>query len=327
MKLGNLNLSAAFLGNTEIEKILLGADVVYEKVVGPPNWFYVEDLSGVDNTLSIKKCGASGYSGEYAPTLTIEKSSDGQTWETMGTTGTTAITATIPANGKLFLRCITNKWADSYLYWNRISASENHAIGGNIMSLLQGSGFPDGSWNFTSDRVFQNLFNGNIKLINASNLVMPTTTLVRECYYGMFEGCTSLTAAPTLPATTLANQCYQRMFRGCTSLTDVPSELPATYLADECYSNMFYGCTSLTAAPKLPSRGLSYYCYNWMFGGCTNLKYIKAMFITSPSKTYTQNWVNGVAAIGTFVKNTQATWSVTGANGVPSGWTVQTASE
>jgi len=34
--------------------------------------------------------------------------------------------------------------------------------------------------------------------------------------------------------------------------------------------------------------------------------------------------VSGVAATGTFVKNSSATWNVTGVNGVPSGWTIET---
>jgi hypothetical protein len=63
-----------------------------------------------------------------------------------------------------------------------------------------------------------------------------------------------------------------------------------------------------------------------MFNGCSNLNYIKAMFTTEPSTTYTNNWVNGVSASGTFVKNSTAQWNVTGVNGVPSGWTVETAS-
>ena len=62
-----------------------------------------------------------------------------------------------------------------------------------------------------------------------------------------------------------------------------------------------------------------------MFQNCSSLNYIKAMFTTTPSTTYTNNWVNGVAATGTFVKNSAAQWDVTGTYGVPSGWTVQTA--
>ena len=63
-----------------------------------------------------------------------------------------------------------------------------------------------------------------------------------------------------------------------------------------------------------------------MFESCRKLNYIKAMFTTTPSTTYTDNWVSGVSSIGTFVKNSVATWDVTGTYGIPSGWTVQTAS-
>jgi hypothetical protein len=111
----------------------------------------------------------------------------------------------------------------------------------------------------------------------------------------MFNGCTNLTQAPALPATTLANYCYSYMFRNCTSLTTAPV-LPATSLMESCYSSMFYGCTKLN--------------------------YIKAMFTTAPSTSYTSNWVKGVASTGKFIKNKNATWNVTGVNGIPSGWTV-----
>jgi hypothetical protein len=116
----------------------------------------------------------------------------------------------------------------------------------------------------------------------------------------MFQNCRSLTTAPVLSATTLANFCYQYMFRGCKNLTTAP-ELPATTLASSCYSGMFFGCTSLN--------------------------YIKAMFTTTPSTSYTGNWVTNVAETGTFVKNSAAQWDVSGVNGVPRGWTVETASE
>jgi len=63
-----------------------------------------------------------------------------------------------------------------------------------------------------------------------------------------------------------------------------------------------------------------------MFYGCTNLNYIKAMFTTTPSIAYTNGWVNGVSTTGTFVKNSAATWNVTGVNGIPTGWTIETTS-
>ena len=59
-----------------------------------------------------------------------------------------------------------------------------------------------------------------------------------------------------------------------------------------------------------------------MFYGCSSLNYIKCL-ATTPSTEYTSNWVDGVAASGTFIKNSAATWNVTGVDGIPSGWTVQ----
>ena len=167
-----------------------------------------------------------------------------------------------------------------------------------------------------------NMFNGCTSLTTSPAL--PSTTLAGYCYSNMFRGCTSLTTAPSLPATTLANNCYTYMFYGCTSLTTAP-ELPSTTLANYCYSSMFRGCTSLTTAPELPATTLAKYCYQSMFNECTNLNYIKAMFTTTPSTTYTSNWVNGVASTGRFVKNSAAEWDVTGVHGIPNGWTVETA--
>lgn len=165
---------------------------------------------------------------------------------------------------------------------------------------------------------YANMFNGCSNLAKAPAL--PAAGLSMFCYQTMFRNCTSLTATPDLPATALASSCYRYMFEGCTGITVVPDVLPATTLNDSCYLGMFYGCTSLTSAPTLPALTLVNGCYSNMFQNCSSLAYIKAMFTTTPSTTYTNNWVSSVAASGTFAKNTAASWSVSGTYGVPSGW-------
>ena len=189
------------------------------------------------------------------------------------------------------------------------------------------------------------MFFGCSSLTTAPEL--PATTLASTCYSIMFHGCTSLTTAPELPATTLATSCYQQMFVGCTSLTTAPElsatmlatgcyygmfynctglttapELPATTLANSCYGSMFSGCTSLTTAPELPATTLEYSCYRGMFSGCTSLNYIKCLATDISANGCTTNWVNGVAASGTFVKAASMTSWTTGNDGIPSGWTV-----
>ena len=100
-------------------------------------------------------------------------------------------------------------------------------------------------------------------------------------------------------------------------------------LPPAAYADLFNGCTSLMSAPELPSVNLSSQCYYRIFKGCTNLNYIKANFITDPSDNnnkYTYEWLYGVALIGTFVANPEATWTDTvtrGTSTVPENWTIQ----
>lgn len=177
---------------------------------------------------------------------------------------------------------------------------------------------------YMAPNLFESLFLSCDTIVDASKLVLPATTLADSCYYNMFRGCTSLTKAPSiLPATKLASSCYGNMFYGCTSLTTAP-DLPATKLENYCYSVMFQGCTSLTTAPELPAITLANNCYRGMFRDCSKLNYIKAMFTTPPDFSYTESWVKGVSLTGTFVKNKDATWNVTGVYGVPNGWTIKT---
>ena len=164
---------------------------------------------------------------------------------------------------------------------------------------------------------YSSMFNGCTSLTTAPEL--PATTLADGCYSNMFNGCTSLTTAPELPATTLASNCYNSMFNGCTSLTAAP-ELPVTTLVSSCYGNMFKGCTSLTAAPELPATTLVSSCYQGMFQGCDKLNYIECNAIDNISGNC-NNWVSEVSVTGTFKRNSQSNWS-RGANGIPSGWTI-----
>jgi len=143
----------------------------------------------------------------------------------------------------------------------------------------------------------------------------------------MFKDCSALVDASMITLKgCYGRNCYTDMFHGCINLTK-PPKLTATTLQNNCYSMMFYGCTSLATAPELPATTLVNSCYTSMFSGCSKLNYIKALFTTTPSDSYTLNWVNGVASTGKFVKNNEATWDVTGTNGIPSGWTVITELE
>lgn len=215
----------------------------------------------------------------------------------------------------------------SYEY-KPFSSTAQFILKGNIMSITNGDSFKNAD--VAAQYMCYGLFKNCTSLISANKLQLPATTAQEFCYYHMFQGCTSLTDTPQiLPAITLGQESYAGMFSGCTSLTSVPDELPARTLVSGCYSSMFRGCSNLTKAPVLPAINLVQYCYSSMFRECTKLNYIKAMFKTNitNSTTYTQNWVQYAgSSSGTFVKNSEATWNLSGSNGVPDGWTVETAS-
>lgn len=194
-----------------------------------------------------------------------------------------------------------------------IGFNVNGKIGGDLSSFRRGN--------------CDELFKGNTYLTDASELILPWEDLSLSSgrsFTSMFEGCTSLVNGPfVLPATILGSYCYQYMFKGCTSLVNAP-ELPATTLASNCYYGMFRGCTSLVTAPELPATTLVSSCYGSMFYDCTNLSYIKMLAIDINSNM--RFWVNNVSPNGIFVKHPNANIPI-GADGIPEGWTVETATE
>lgn len=271
---------------------------------------------------------------------TVQYSKNGGSWTTMDS-GTTI--SVIEGDEVQFKG--TNQ---SYSNTNgNISCTANFNVKGNVMSLTDGDDFETA---YTVSRsAFRGLFSYCSTIVSAGNLKLPATTLGEscyvemfawsgliippelpamtmavECYSNMFNG-SQIEMAPELPATTLAKRCYNAMFVNCYNLIRVPKKLPATTLAEYCYSNMFGSCR-LATAPELPATTLQYGCYNEMFRYCYHLRNIKAMFTTTTSNYDTKRWLQGVPLTGTFVKNAEAQWDITGIDGIPEGWTVQTAS-
>ena len=62
-----------------------------------------------------------------------------------------------------------------------------------------------------------------------------------------------------------------------------------------------------------------------MFNNCSKLNNIKCLATDISATSCLTNWVKGVASSGTFVKDANTTWPE-GVSGIPTGWTVQTAS-
>lgn len=265
-------------------------------------------------------------------TYGLQYSSDGISWVDITSSGSTSFT--LAAGESKMLRGKANKYQNSDGTAPLFTSSAPCYIYGDIMSL-----FCDGSYNkktaFTSSNTnaLQGAFKDltNLDIHPARPLLLSATTLANYCYqqmfagssitrapefnnetgafatniptqacYQMFQGCTSLSAAPELPANgTIAAKGYYGMFDGCTAMATPPSRLAVTpsggtahfqnmfqnctsllyasemttdvILQDGCRT-MFNGCTALTEAPELPATTISgTYAYAYMFQNCSSL--------------------------------------------------------
>ena len=272
-----------------------GTVVTLEVYVKPANspYFYVENNDSSDITFDIAD---DNYDPSNPFDLDIFGSTDQENWSLIGNTTSGSMTATVPANGRLYIKANTDSWYETQSYNTHIKFNiiDPVNVGGNIMSLLYGDDykdkkvFPSGSeWNFYS--IFE-----NCSIVSAEDLILPATTLTNNCYQGMFSGCSSLTTAPALPATTLA---------------------------DNCYSGMFISCSSLTTAPALPATTLADNCYSWMFSGCSSLNSVTTYAQDISASNCLGNWLQSVSATGDFYNLGGATYTLDNPSGIPTGWT------
>lgn len=254
----------------------------------------------------------------------------GTTWSSItAVQGSTLSVATIDTGEKILFKCTQNALATGWDAYNGFQCSKNYIVYGNAMSLIYGD-------NFTSNSEFPSgykynliaLFRDDTHVIDASNLILSALTARRDCYNGMFRGCTNLRKAPKLPATTLADSCYSSMFEGCINLEEAP-ELPATTLANNCYQRMFcmdrnsrITTPKMTKSPVLPTSNLVSNAYNEMFKGNGNLVEITCFAGNNRGNVGCKDWVLNVSSTGIFIKKSGIEWNE-GTNGVPSGWTVE----
>lgn len=204
----------------------------------------------------------------------------------------------------------------------RFDCRGRYRVSGNIMSMLYGDDFK-GKTEITVSQAFKGMFANDLQLVDASNLYINGVGY--ESCATMFSGCANLVYPPVLGSDTTAEGCYSAMFRDCTSLATAPM-LKASVLHTNCYYAMFMGCTSLTTAPEIKAHTIETYSLYRMFMDCTNLNRIKFIYGGSLTQTMAYYWVSNVSPTGTFIKHPDGTIS-NGDSGIPTGWTVETATE
>ncbi len=211
-KITDINIS-----NKNVQKIvdILTDKIIFEKKKpSTTRYFYIEDLSGADNTIMLKK------SDSMAPTVTLEYSKDETNWSVWGQTSyDDDLTLSLQANSKIYFRGTNNVFANSSGH-NYFKCASNYGVGGDVTTLIEPSGnILDLSGR---DYVFYGLFlniSNQRYLVSASDLLLPSTTLSNVCYSRMFMYNDLLSTSPVLPASILTTGCYLMMYYKCRSLS------------------------------------------------------------------------------------------------------------
>lgn len=314
----------AYVGSTAVDKMYLGDTLVYSAAPEEPDvtngYLTFKALESGTFTLSIPE-GITTENLSY-----VEYSTDGgSTWVRTNNVDDTAVTITTPtisAKKKVLWRGSGNVYANTGSYngpsvYSYFSSTGNFEVFGHIMSLTLLD-----SWNSVgtalASYIFAGLFKGCTKLIYANRLLLPSVA-GNSCYLGLFHGCSNLLEGPALPATVMKDTCYSRMFYGDTNLLHT-AELPAMTLANYCYNDMYSYCKNIVSA-VLPATSGKAYGYRRMFYQASKMAKLRVMLVTQ-SNLETNGFTTSVASTGLFIKNINATWTTTGNNGVPTGWTV-----
>lgn len=256
------------LGNRNIVKIKIGDSVIWQKTTEPvegPDYFYIESL-GDGNTISVVNEG-NGNTDNVTPTL--EYSTDKNTWNTItfdwaSGRHTTELPIKLNTGGKMYFRNDTRKFSTFFTRYIKFSSSVSSNVGGDIRTL---SNYLDVNSETTAQSyMFYGLFYNNRKIVDASNLRLPYTTLTINCYHSIFSGCTSLVNAPELPATTLVVNCYRNIFYDCTSLNNVTvyaNDISADYCTYDWLKNVASSGTFNNMGFAPFSKGESGIPYGW----------------------------------------------------------------
>ena len=220
----NLEIDNAYVGSDQVERIYLGADIVWERTQPtPPEPVY----SAIPLTFEIISGGTISWmrvAGVSNEALTIEYSlDDGDTWTSIkSNTGASAPGIDVSAGDKVQIRGNNRKYFMSVAS-NRFSSSSGCRFKayGNIMSLTAYSSFTETNLlSSANTSVFKNLFYGCSGITTAEHMVFPQNT-VSSCYESMFSDCSNLATGPELPADTVANYAYEYMFRNCANLKHI----------------------------------------------------------------------------------------------------------
>lgn len=301
----------------------------------PVNWsvvnktipyLYFEDRSGAANTITCTK------TGDQAEWLSLEYSTDWDTWSTYDLTQP----LTIPANGRVYLRgSNTYGFGKDNSNYHTFTCSGNYALGGDLFSIM------DGSVTYIRSRFMHRTFQYSTTLVDCSQLSIPELPMDTVAFTWAFSDCPNLVSVmESIPVTYWssgglnANSEFHQMFRGNSNQTNFPTFPNITVVhRDSMRYILSFGSTpynqaleyvDLSNIETVYKQGLDYAFYN-----CESLEVVKigisawGDYKDSESEYYnnTHFWIEHTHPTGVFCKNSTLP-VMRGSNYIPNNWSI-----
>lgn len=204
-------------------------------------------------------------------TLSVEVSTDGETWtqksSSMDNSYKGTIIATLNAGQKLYIRGNNATYGckddDDDPNGSSIYGDKDFYAYGNMMSLVDGENALKGIYSTTlGTYTFACFFEGtNVCSHPTKNLILPAKTLPNYAYCKMFYNCSKLKRAPSIYATSPNSYGLNNMFVSCNELEIPPRILYCSFLT------MFRNCDKLKKSSIYLNNDIS----SAQFPNCENV--------------------------------------------------------
>lgn len=330
--------STLTIGGKTVQDITIGAKQVqsiydnthqvllWERV--EPNYFYFEDRSGADNSISITK------TGDQAEWLALEYSNDKETWNTWDFSQV----LTLPANGKVYLRGDnTYGFGFNNANYHTLNCTGNYAVGGDVWSVMSEN------VSIILGRFMTRTFQNSATLVDCSQLSIPNMPMDSVAFTWAFANCPNLVSVmESIPATYYYdesgtdNSQFYMMFIENASQTNFPVFPNITYLKNAGMRQILgFGSTPYNQALEYVDLSNIETVYkqalDYAFYKCEALEVVKIGISewgvfedednTSDYYNNTHFWLVNTHSTGVFCKN--STLPVTrGNNYIPTNWSI-----
>ena len=233
-------------GSDDVKKINLGPTVTdVLDLMAEKEYFTIEAIENGTNVYFMNHEDSDGD----PVTLSVEVSTDGETWtqksSSMDNSYKGTIIATLNAGQKLYIRGNNATYGckddDDDPNGSSIYGDKDFYAYGNMMSLVDGENALKGIYSTTlGTYTFACFFEGtNVCSHPTKNLILPAKSLKDYSYDSMFYDCPKLKRAPSIYATSLKVNSLSAMFANCSALEIPPRILYVSY------QTMFINCDKL----------------------------------------------------------------------------------